>query len=567
MKRITSYLIMFLLLIPVIVSANEDPYGIYDNEVLVEVDKDKIHYEENTIVEFYANNVSFNRIIKENTSDFEINTNYTRGKDDSIQINSNDKKVYTYITKYNVDKTNNDKYNIFITNNYKVLMSNASFTITLPETARKENVAIYYNDKDVTKDVLVKIEDNKIIGESKIALSPGEELVVKIDYTKISISGIVLFSILFPIICCVISYLMWYLYGKDLKTKVEKTAVLPRTINPIDVALIYNEKITKDDVVNLLLYLATKGYIKISENDKHEYTLTKTNTYKGKDYRESLFIKKLFKKEKTVTLSDYINAVAERKSDSLKYELIDEITNEELKSRFDSTSNSIINLSYTDSEKSKYFEDSAESLKKALILMAALILVTISSIPFIEINKLYLLPISVVFSIVILKILLDVVSEINLRKLRSIDIISLLLIIVVIVLILMTPSFTRSKIYLITFLISTLSVIIILILYKYMPRRTIYGGRLLGKIEGLKEFITTCKDIELERVLELNPNYLYEIYPYARTLKIDKIVANKLKKYSDKSPEWYEINDFTVTKLYNSINRLAEKLNEEGELR
>ena len=42
-------------------------------------------------------------------------------------------------------------------------MSNASFTITLPESAKKENVAIYYNDKDVTKDVLVKIEDNKII--------------------------------------------------------------------------------------------------------------------------------------------------------------------------------------------------------------------------------------------------------------------------------------------------------------------------------------------------------------------------------------------------------------------
>ncbi len=565
MKKYAFYLI--LLFLPFITLAEESNYSIFDNEVLIEVKDNKIHYSENTIFNFDDTNISFNRIIKEQVQDLEINTNYSRGKDDSILINSNNKSTYTYITKYNIDQKNKDKYSISISNDYKVPIKDTSFTISLSEKTLKDNISVYKNNKDITKNVIVEVDDNKVIGEYKEELLPGEELIVVVDYTKWAISGVGLFSILFPIICCLISYLMWYLYGKDLKTKIDKTAVLPRTINPIDIALIYNEKITKDDVINLLIYLATKGYIKIEENDKHEFTLTRTNSYKGKDYRESLFIKKLFKKEKTVSLSDYINAVAERKSDKIKYELIDEITNEELKSKFENASSSIINLSYTASEKSKYFEDSAESLKKALILMAALILVTISSIPFIEINKLYLLPISVVFSIVILKILLEVVSEINIRKMRKIDIISLIAITIIIVLIMMIPSFARSRLYILTFIISGLSVIIILILYKYMPKRTIYGTRLLGKIEGLKEFILNCKDIELERVLELNPEYLFEIYPYARTLKIEKNVANKMRKYIKKEPDWFHIEDFTVTKFYNSINRLAEKLNEEGELR
>lgn len=565
MKKYAVYLI--LLFLPFITLAEEANYSIFDNEILIEVKDNKIHYSENTIFNFDDTNISFNRIIKEQAQDLEINTNYSRGKDDSILINSNNKSTYTYITKYNLDQKNKDKYSISISNDYKVPIKGTSFTISLSEKTLKDNISVYYKNKDITKDVIVEVDDDKVIGEYKEELLPGEELIIIVDYTKWAISGVGLFSILFPIICCLISYLMWYLYGKDLKTKIDKTAVLPRTINPIDIALIYNEKITKDDVINLLIYLATKGYIKIEENDKHEFTLTRTNSYKGKDYRESLFIKKLFKKEKTVSLSDYINAVAERKSDKIKYELIDEINNEELKSKFENASSSIINLSYTASEKSKYFEDSAESLKKALILMAALILVTISSIPFIEINKLYLLPISVIFSIVILKILLEVVSEINIQKIRKIDIISLIIITIIIILIMMIPSFARSRLYILTFIISGLSVTIILILYKYMPKRTIYGTRLLGKIEGLKDFILNCKDIELERVLELNPEYLFEIYPYARTLKIEKNVANKMRKYTKKEPEWFHIEDFTVTKFYNSINRLAEKLNEEGELR
>ncbi len=560
-----KYLLVMLILFPVFVFAEDYKYNITDNEIYIEVDQNKIYYTENTTIDFKESNVQVTRNITKDMNNFEVNSNYIIDSN-SIKINSRSKDTYSYISKYNSPKKNENKYTITIQNGYEVPLNSTSFSIEVLGKIDKGNIHIEYKDKDITKDTILNISGNRIIGELKEPLNPGEEVNITIDYTKIIISPITAFSLLFPIGCCILSYIMWYLYGKDLKTKVSETANLPRTINPIDVALISNEKIVEEDVYNLLIYLANKGYITIEENDKHEFTLTRNKDYNGKDYRESLFIKNLFKKEKTVSLSDYINAVYERK-DTIKYELIDTIHNDEISRRFHKTSDKIINLSYTDSEKSKYFEDSAESLKKTLILMITLILVTITSIPFIEINKLYLLPLSVAFSIFILKILLEFVGSINFRKLRFIDIASIVIIVVVIALIMMIPSFARSKVYYITFLVSSVSVTIILILYKYMPKRTIYGSRLLGKIDGLKEFILNCKDVELERVLELNPNYLYDIYPYARTLGIEKEVLNKMKKVNIEKPEWLIIKDYTPIKFYNAINRLSKKIKEEGELR
>lgn len=563
MKRIKKYLMTILFLfIPIVVLATNE-YEIEDNDILIEITEDKIYYTENTNIIFLKNNVQFERKLNNNINDFELNTNYLR-EENTIKMNNRNKNSYIYTFKYNLDKSNKNNYSLKITNGYQLPITNTSFTIDTRDSIFKDNITIYYNDKDITQNANLKIEDHQIVGELDYELKPGEEFIIKIDYTKVNISPTILFSWLFPIACCIISYVMWYFYGKDLKTKITKTSLLPRKINPIDVALIYNEEITEEDIFALLIDLANKGYIKIEENDKHEFTLTRIKDYKGKDYRENLFIKYLFRKEKTLSLSDYINAVAER-SNNFKFELINEIPNEELTLRFKKASNKILDLTNTDSEKNKYFEDSAESLKKVLILMVTLILVTMTSIPFIEINKLFLLPISVLFSILTLKILLDVVKQINLRKIRPIDILSITIIVIIIGFIIMLPSFASSKLYGISYLISCTSVTIILFLYKYMPKRTIYGNRLLGQIEGFKSFIETSTDTELDRVLELNPNYLYDIYSYARVLKLNDLVIKRMKNRTNSSPEWLEIKEFSNIKFRNTIERLLKKIKEEGE--
>lgn len=64
-------------------------------------------------------------------------------------------------------------------------------------------------------------------------------------------------------------------------------------------------------------------------------------------------------------------------------------------------------------------------------------------------------------------------------------------------------------------------------------------------------------------VLKDNPNYLYDILPYSYILGIESVVFNKLKKLNIEDPKWYKIDNFTYRKLFNSINRLINLVNEE----
>ena len=58
MKKYAVYLI--LLFLPFITLAEEANYSIFDNEILIEVKDNKIHYSENTIFNFDDTNISFN---------------------------------------------------------------------------------------------------------------------------------------------------------------------------------------------------------------------------------------------------------------------------------------------------------------------------------------------------------------------------------------------------------------------------------------------------------------------------------------------------------------------------
>ena len=51
-----------------------------------------------------------------------------------------------------------------------------------------------------------------------------------------------------------------------------------------------------------------------------------------------------------------------------------------------------------------------------------------------------------------------------------------------------------------------------------MTRRTEYGDKILEKTLGFKEFINTAEKDKLETMFESNPDYFYNILPYAMVL-------------------------------------------------
>ena len=97
-----------------------------------------------------------------------------------------------------------------------------------------------------------------------------------------------------------------------------------------------------------------------------------------------------------------------------------------------------------------------------------------------------------------------------------------------------------------------------------MPKRTMYGTKIISKIDGLKLFLKEHTNEEVERVLEINDNYLYEILPYAYSFGLEKYVLELLKERNIPEPKFYKIHDgYSITKFHNSIQRLKKYLLDE----
>lgn len=69
-------------------------------------------------------------------------------------------------------------------------------------------------------------------------------------------------------------------------------------------------------------------------------------------------------------------------------------------------------------------------------------------------------------------------------------------------------------------------------------KRTDMGTDLLGKCIGFKQFLETAEKDRLEMLLEQNPDYYYNILPYAQVLGVSKIWEDKFKDLVTQPPTW-----------------------------
>lgn len=567
MKRAKYVLIVlfFLLFIQTSVTAKSPDYDIESYNVEISVDKDLNYtYNENINLVFNKSNTIVTKTIPYEATDININKNYVieTNKDKLIKISSknNTHDSYTYKYKIKKDKENDDIYIIEIDNNFNNDISKLDFILTYPSSFNKNNLTFYLNGKKV-KDITYKINNQELTG-SISNLKEDDKLLVIVDYGKIYVNSLTIITIVISILLSLFSYILWRIYGKDVKYTIEFEKNIPSKLNTIDVSLIEKGYLNNENAIYLLLDLANRGYLKISEEENNEFTITRNKDYDGSNYKEASFIRALFRKNMTVNISEYIEALNKESKTPYQKELDKKITKDNIKYRLIRAIKNVMSISKSNEEKNKYFETKSNNKKTYLLFSITIILVLITSIPFIEINKLYLLPISVLFSSISLFILINIVENVDLKK-KNNKITILLLFAIIALIVLLTPSFKQNRIYFIAFLIGIMAVTFILFLYKYMPKRTIHGTRLYSKIEGLKKYLNEVSDKELKLVLKDNPNYLYDILPYSYILGIESVVFNKLKKLNIEEPKWYKIDNFTYRKLFNSINRLINLVNEE----
>ena len=562
MKKI-AYIIV--LLFPLIVLASND-YDIEKYKIDIETNKKHDYkYQEEIGVTFFGNERYIIRDYNEEEHDFVVDKNY------SIETNNTSiLKIYSknnsdkYIIKYRLEeeKPQNNYYEFYIKNNYDADINGIEFNIKLPDSINKNNVVFMDGKYDITDLVDYTVKGNTISGTYNKKISTGKEIKIIIDYGKFYINSSTLICIIIPIILTIFSGFLWLLFGKDLPKKIEKTPKFVRNITPLHIALANHGDIKDEDNFYLLLHLASKGYLTITE-EKNEYYIKKNKDYKESNYVEALFFKTIFRAGESISLTEYLNIISEKRDDKKKIYQTDHIEPKYLKRKFKNASRAIQRYLEEQNEKDKYFEDKPERVKNNLILMIALILILITSLPFVEINVLSLLPLSIILSIAILYILIEFIRNTNIKTKENKTILAVMVGIMFTIL-LLVPSFQRNLGYIIAFIVSLVCSIIILFIYKNMPKRTIYGQNIYNKTEGFKYFINNATKEELDRLLELNENYLLDILPIAYELGISNKVLELLKETNTKEPEWFKVpNKFNYHRLNSSILKLREILTKE----
>jgi uncharacterized membrane protein YgcG len=97
-------------------------------------------------------------------------------------------------------------------------------------------------------------------------------------------------------------------------------------------------------------------------------------------------------------------------------------------------------------------------------------------------------------------------------------------------------------------IVYVLSMLVIVIFSMLMRALTPHGASLLGKVYGFKNFIATAEYERLKMLSEENPEYFYDILPYAYVMGMDKTWAKKFDKIKVRKPSWYMTDDDMVVR-------------------
>lgn len=101
------------------------------------------------------------------------------------------------------------------------------------------------------------------------------------------------------------------------------------------------------------------------------------------------------------------------------------------------------------------------------------------------------------------------------------------------------PALTQNIMYLITYIIGIISIGVLILFTKIMPKRTPYGNEILGKLRGFKRFLETAEKPQLEALVNENPEYFYNILPYTYALGVSEVWMNQFETKAMQAPDWY----------------------------
>ena len=348
----------------------------------------------------------------------------------------------------------------------------------------------------------------------------------------------------------VLGLIILWAFWSYRKSKVERNLVptvefkAPDGLTPAECGLILDGKVDNRDLTSMIVYWANKGYIKIVEKDK-KVTLEKLKELtEGKHYEKTVF-NGIFRGQTVVDVKDIVNfgEVASRAKSQLK-----------------------VDLKHTN------FESKSKNSRKLLATFAALIPAVATFLLWAFTDRRWGL-------IVAAADLLAISGACTLYcfaedkkyfysdgKTKFFKALAMLVPVVACVLVFVFAyEFYADRVVFILW--AHLASILFMIMSAKVLSRTEISVERLGKIIGLKNYITSAEKDRLEMLVKETPTLFYDILPYAYVLNVTDEYCKMFEKIKIVPPAWFESDSLTnmdfFTGFYvaNALNRSMAQVN------
>lgn len=495
-------------------------------------------------------------------SNVHVNEEFASSRENNnyvLKIGSADKTIngkhsYSISYDYDIGLDKNNKYDELYFNiigtNWDTDISNVTFKITMPKEFDASKLGFSYGEygESNTDNISYDVDGNVITGSFDGTLLAGEGLNVRMElpegyFIRKSVGSSLLecWYYIIPILGVIVAYVVWKNYGKDDQVVDVVSFYPPENMNSLDVAFAKKGSVNSNDAVSLLVYLASKGYIKIVEDKKSKsrFTIQKVKEYDGNNKEEELFFRGLFKK------------------------VWDSISSDELNESFYLTINSILTKKNSTANRKEIFNNKSSN-KRYILFLFMLITSSLSTI----IPALGYKLSDVIFSIIICNligivalIIVGIIYDNNCTK-KGLN--SALGFAFFFVLALAVANFTiigfeyiyYDTVYLIGFILCMVCTYLIYFFYLIVTKRTEYGNKVLGEVNGFKKFLETAEKDKLESLVHDDPSYFYNILPYAYVLGVSDAWIKQFEGIAIAPPDWYESADtFDYYRFNRSLNR------------
>lgn len=236
-------------------------------------------------------------------------TTYTENNNYVIRVGSEDETVtgkQRYILNYNVevyeDRTEKKDYFYFdvIPTDWETAIDKAYVTVKMPKKVKKSKITVYSGsygsqNKDSVKWSLSSSKKEIYIEGTNMQAGQGVTVLCEMEegywvgektygWAKVLAAAL---GVIIPILVAA----FWFFFGRDKKIIPTVEFYPPEGMNPAEVGYIIDRTINKEDLVSLIIYYADKGYIEIEQISKKDFVLHKLKDIDGneKNYVQTLF--------------------------------------------------------------------------------------------------------------------------------------------------------------------------------------------------------------------------------------------------------------------------------------